>query len=107
EVNIPRIEKLTAEDSPFIAGINTDNWAGERDYLHQDGQAALNGFVTSRTQLIERVESLPESNWQRIARHAIFGPTTMQELVGFTTTHDRTHIQQIQAAARTLAGKAA
>lgn len=107
EVNIPRIEKLTAEVSPFIAGINTDNWASERDYLHQDGQAALSGFITARTQLIERLESLPESNWQRIARHAIFGPTTMQELVGFTTTHDRTHIQQIQAAARTLAGNAA
>lgn len=94
EVNLPRLEKVTGEDNPFLAGINTDPWAEERDYRHQDGPGALREFIEVRSRLVERLESLPESGWQRTSRHAIFGPTTVKELVAFIVTHDRTHIEQ-------------
>ncbi len=103
EVNIPRIEKVIGETNPFLAGINTDTWADERNYRNEDGPAALRGFIEIRTRLIARLQGLNEGDWQRTARHAIFGPTTLQELVGFTTTHDRTHVQQSLAVARALA----
>jgi hypothetical protein len=94
EVHIARLEKVMSEPNPFLAGINTDTWAVERDYRDQDGPAALREFIEVRTRLIARLEALPEPDWQRTARHAIFGPTNIQELVEFITTHDRTHIQQ-------------
>ncbi len=94
EVNIPRINKVISEDNPFLPGINADVWAGERNYYDQDGPAALQEFIAVRTQLIAKLEQLPEQDWQRPARHAIFGPTSLQELVGFIATHDRSHIQQ-------------
>ncbi len=103
EVNIPRLEKVMGGGNPFLAGINTDTWAEERNYRHQDGPAALREFIQVRTRLIAQLESLPETDWQRPARHAIFGPTNLQELVEFTATHDRTHIQQAMAAAGALA----
>jgi len=98
EVNIPRLEKVISETNPFLAGMNTDTWAEERNYQQQDGPTALREFIEARTRLVARLQSLDESDWQRTARHAIFGPTTLQELVGFITTHDRTHIQQTQKA---------
>lgn len=105
EVNIPRLEKVITEPSPFLVGVNSDTWAEERDYLHQDGQAALRAFIETRTRLISQLEGLSEADWQRPARHAIFGPTSLLELVSFTTTHDRSHIQQSLNAIRLLAVK--
>ena len=103
EVNLPRLEKVAMEDNPFLPGINTDTWAEERDYRQQDGPSALREFIEVRSRLVERLESLPESGWQRTSRHAIFGPTTVKELVTFIITHDRTHIDQCQKTIRALA----
>lgn len=102
EVNIPRVDKLITEPVPFLAGINTDSWAEERDYARNDGPAALNGFIAARTRLVKKLENLAPEEWERMARHAIFGPTQLKELVGFITTHDRSHMQQVYAAARVL-----
>jgi FMN phosphatase YigB (HAD superfamily) len=100
EVNIPRIEKVIGETNPFLPGINADTWAVERNYQDQDGHAALQHFLAARTQLITKLAELPDPDWRRPARHAIFGPTNLKELVNFIATHDRSHIQQCFAAAR-------
>ncbi len=94
EVNLPRIDAVVCEENPFIAGQVTDPWAEERQYIRQDGQAAWAAFIDARTRLVERLESLPASAWQRKARHTIFGPTNLSELVGFMIEHDRLHAQQ-------------
>ncbi len=95
EVNLPRIKKSIEEDNPFIPGVETDQWAEQRQYSLQSGQAALTSFVQSRIALIEQLESMQPEDWLRQIRHAIFGPTTLLELVGFIAAHDRIHIHQI------------
>lgn len=104
EVNLPRLDKLLAEDNPFLPGINTDHWAEERRYIQQDGQAALQEFIAVRTELIHRLENLSAADWQQPARHAIFGPTNLMELLNFTITHDRSHVQQVHDAIGVLTG---
>ena len=97
EVNLPRLEMLTTEENAFITGQDTDPWAKERDYIKQDGLIAFRDFVVTRIKLVEKLKSLSVEGWQRRARHTIFGPTHLQELVGFMAEHDRTHIQQAMA----------
>jgi FMN phosphatase YigB (HAD superfamily) len=97
EVNLPRLEKLVAERNPFIAGQDTDRWAEERFYLHQDGQAALGRFAGARKALLATLSTLAPDDWLRTARHTIFGPTDLRELAGIIAAHDRLHIQQLQA----------
>jgi len=41
-----------------------------------------------------------QAEWDRPARHAIFGPTSLQELVGFMAEHDRLHVRQAFEAIR-------
>lgn len=101
QVNLPRLHQLLKEVNPFMPGMDTDAWAVERNYHDQDGQKALRSFMAARMEMLDILESLPEETWQRVARHAIFGPTTLAELIGFTTSHDRLHVQQAQ---RTLQG---
>jgi FMN phosphatase YigB (HAD superfamily) len=94
EVNLPRIRKVLAEENPFLAGEVTDRWVEERHCAEQDGHQALLDFITGRKEALDLLTSL-QAEWSRTARHAIFGPTTLLELLGFIAGHDRAHVQQI------------
>jgi len=94
EVNLPRIRKVLAEQNPFLVGEATDVWVKERRYADQDGRQALAEFTTARKQTLGLLDGLA-AEWSRPSRHAVFGPTTLQELVGFVASHDRAHVQQV------------
>lgn len=94
EVNLDRILTTIRGDNPFLAGANTDPWVQERKYTTEEGTAALAGFTESRTQLLALIDGVDDDTLRQPARHAIFGPTSLKELLGFIATHDRTHIQQ-------------
>jgi len=94
EVNLPRIRKLLAEEDPFLAGEVTDRWVEERHCAEQDGRQALEDFIAARKEALDLLNGL-QAEWFRTARHAIFGPTTLLELVGFVAGHDRAHVQQV------------
>jgi FMN phosphatase YigB (HAD superfamily) len=95
EVNLWRIKKVLNEHNPFIPGKDTDPWAETRQYQSQDCLDALTGFIKARKQVLNILENLPEKEWDRPARHAIFGPTTLRELVNIVAGHDILHIQQV------------
>ncbi len=97
EVNLPRMETVLRTENAFIAAQETDQWAEERQYNQQDSAAAFSDFAASRAKLIEKLQSLSADDWTRRARHTIFGPTTLRELVHFIVDHDRSHIQQAMA----------
>jgi FMN phosphatase YigB (HAD superfamily) len=94
EVNLPRLRKVMAESNPFVPGMDTDRWADERQYIHQDGQRALHRFSVSRQQALHLLENLSLSGWDLPARHAIFGPTRLKEMVAISAGHDRLHLRQ-------------
>ncbi len=94
EVTLPRIQKIQQENAPFITAEETDIWADQRNYLQEDASKALEGFVQARVHLLEALQKFSPIDWQRPARHAIFGPTTLSELLVFTITHDQNHIRQ-------------
>ena len=94
EVNLPRIRQVLAEANPFLPGIVTDVWVKERKSAREDGRQALAEFLAARKQTLGLFEGL-QAEWSRPARHAIFGPTTLKELAGFMTGHDRAHVQQV------------
>jgi len=97
EVNLARIRLILDRDDPFIAARNTALWPAERAYNKQDANEALSGFLSARMETLEILQGLSLSTWERTARHAIFGPTDLLELVKFMTEHDRLHIRQFWA----------
>jgi FMN phosphatase YigB (HAD superfamily) len=94
EVNLPRLKKLLHENNPFLPGVDSDPWAEERLYRLQDGEQALRQFSNTRIELLTILEQLTPIDWERVSRHAIFGPTILIELVEFTASHDRNHLAQ-------------
>jgi FMN phosphatase YigB (HAD superfamily) len=94
-VNLPRVSKVLEANNPFLPGEDTDRWTEERNYFLQDGLEALRQFTATRLKLLNILEAMPAESWKRTARHAIFGPTDLAELVGIISGHDRLHIQQV------------
>ena len=100
EVNIPRIQRILNEDNPLLSGIDTDDWAQTRSYVSQSGPKAMVGFMKARMEMLGLLVNLPPKAWQLPSRHTIFGRTTLQELVLFMATHDRSHLQQFCRASK-------
>lgn len=96
EINLPRLRMLLELEEPFIPARDTDSWAIIRDYQNQDASQAWYDFTTARVQTVELLRGL-KVEWNRKARHAIFGPTDLQELVKFMAEHDKLHIRQIRS----------
>lgn len=97
EVNQSRLRMLLELEEPFIPARVTDTWATERDYNKQDIVQAMQDFTSARKQVVDLLHSLTSADWKRKARHAIFGPTDLQELVKFMVEHDKLHIRQIRS----------
>lgn len=100
EVNLERIEAVLREQNAFILAQMTDQWAEERQYNQEDTSNALRDFFIARARLVEKLKSISAADWQRSARHTIFGPTHLRELVSFMVDHDRLHLQQAMAAVK-------
>jgi hypothetical protein len=98
EVNLPRVQILLEQNNPFLAGKDTDPWAEQRLYIRQDGMQALHKFTAARLELLDLLEAVQPADWNRPARHAIFGPTRLAELVGINAGHDRLHVRQVESA---------
>jgi hypothetical protein len=95
EVNLLRLKKVLQESNPFLPGMDTDPWAEERLYFCQNGPDALHDFTDFRNQLLALLEGLQPEDWALPARHAIFGPTHLKELVSIIAGHDRLHLRQV------------
>jgi len=96
EITQPRLRKILAEENPYLAPVESDSWAEERNYRAQDGPQALREFVQARKQTDALLRDLMAADWQRTARHALFGPTTLAEQGRFSARHDLLHIDQLQ-----------
>ena len=94
EVHQMQIELFKEQNEPFIPRPDTGVWANQRDYLHEDCAAALKEFNTARRKTLDMLKRIADKDWERKARHAIFGPTNFLEVVGFIAEHDRLHIHQ-------------
>ncbi len=94
EVHHLQLDMLLERRDAFIPRPDTSVWASEREYLNENGPAALAEFAAARLENLNKLRNLEDEIWARKARHAIFGPTDFTEIIGFVADHDRMHIQQ-------------
>jgi FMN phosphatase YigB (HAD superfamily) len=98
EVMQPRLRSILSAENPYLPAIESDRWAEERKYGQQDGRQALKDFVAARKETTALLCGLREADWRRAARHALFGPTTLEEQARFVARHDLLHVEQLQGA---------
>jgi HAD superfamily hydrolase (TIGR01549 family) len=94
-IHRPRLERILTENNPFLTDTVTPAGVRRIPPCAEDGQAAANKFLVERQQTLELLAQLADEDWQRPARHSIFGLTTLWEMAYFTAQHDRLHLNQI------------
>jgi hypothetical protein len=95
QVQQPRLQRILTEENPFL--VNPPQPPGPREAApcDTDGLHAAQRFAELRAQTINWLAQLQAEDWQRPARHSIFGLTSLVEMAHFTAQHDRLHINQI------------
>ena len=94
EIHQIQIKLFNEQSEPFIPRPDSGVWASQRDYLHECGSSALKEFNDARRETLALLKNMAQKDWERKARHAIFGPTIFLEVISFIADHDRMHIQQ-------------
>jgi len=94
EIHQIQIKLFNEQSEPFIPRPDSGVWASQRDYLHECGSSALKEFNIARRETLALLKNTTHKDWERKARHAIFGPTKFLEVISFIADHDRMHIQQ-------------
>ncbi len=102
EINLPRFKAILAQEQPFLSSFDSDRWAEERKYLQQSGAQALEIFTETRLQILAMLEEQSPADWMRKARHAIFGPTSLLEMVSIGLEHDMQHLSQLRRTLKAL-----
>lgn len=88
-----RLQTILQEENPFIT--QPQEPGPDIVACDSDGYAVVQQFITARQATINLISSFSDEDWQRRARHSIFGLTTMLEMAYFTAQHDRLHLTQL------------
>lgn len=106
EVHQARFRALLNSDNPFLSGATTDHWVETRYYAHQDGRVAADTYLRARAETIALLPPPDSDLWQRTARHAFLGTTSMHELLNVVVRHDHAHLPQLWQLVAHQPGKA-
>ncbi|MEM9954197.1 MAG: HAD-IA family hydrolase [Chloroflexota bacterium] len=88
-----RLQTILQEDNPFIT--QPPEPGPDIEACETNGFAVAQAFMATRQQTIDLIDTFSADDWQRRARHSIFGLTTMLEMAYFTAQHDRLHLTQL------------
>lgn len=94
QVQRPRLQQILHESNPFLANPKTPP-GPKTAPCDTDGMRVADRLLEERRTTINFLHTLSEDDWQRPARHSIFGPTTLLEMAHFTAQHDRLHLNQL------------
>lgn len=94
QVQRPRLERILYEGNPFITSPKAPP-GPDQFVCGEDGEQYAREFMAERRKTIDLLRSLSPEDWQRPARHSIFGRTSLLEMAHFTAQHDRLHIEQL------------
>lgn len=98
EITGERVWRMVHDDVPELEHFDDSLWSIEHDYGARNGLDALAAFALSRSKLVELLEPLDESGWQRTAELEGRGTITLDWLVMKIAAHDDKHIAELNEA---------
>lgn len=99
EVWQPRLKQLINQETPFLDAADTESWADERGYQREQPGAALQAALEARRATLALLSGLSADVWDKPARHALLGPTTLAGVMQRAADQDLDYLNQL----RTLA----
>ena len=92
-VHQKRLRTILKVENPFIRALPPPG--PDVPICSDRGQDVAEEFRKKRLSTLALIADLAPEDWQRPARHSIFGLTNLLEMAYFTAQHDRLHISQL------------
>lgn len=92
-----RVEKILNHDRPFLADLDGDKLAAERDYNHQPFDRAWQSFIAARENNLRTFRHLSDEQMSRSATFENVGVITLAQLIRMMGEHDEEHLRQLSA----------
>src|ERR1700719_1527559 len=90
-----RIERLLAEDDPFLPDFNGEKIAAERQYLVLPVDEAVAAFAAARARNLATLRTVASWQWQRSGRQEGVGRVSLADLPRRMLDHDHAHCNEI------------
>jgi hypothetical protein len=91
----PRIQRLLAEDNPFLPDIDGDRLALERGYNSQEIASAFEEFSRFRAENLRVLRSVPLDKLESVGILENVGAISLAKLILMMLEHDDEHLQTI------------
>lgn len=93
EHHLPTLERIRSENNPFI--VSPAPPGPHLVVCDEDGMRVAREYTAAREETLKVIQSFHLDEWQRPARHSIFGLTNLLEMAYFIAQHDRLHLNQL------------
>ncbi|MDB5083157.1 MAG: hypothetical protein JWN30_43 [Bacilli bacterium] len=91
-----RLRNILSVDRPPVQPFDQDKWTEGLHYEQQDLATALSYFKILRQGNVALLQSISDSDWQRVGVHPSMGDVTLESLVQLYTKHVYNHVEQIK-----------
>jgi hypothetical protein len=97
EALLPRIERILAEDDPFLPAWDQDLWMKHHGHVnHLRAVLLLDEWARLREKIAVTLFDLDVEAWRRTGRHEVRGQLSLYELCRYFADHDDSHYRQIE-----------
>jgi hypothetical protein len=90
-----RIDRLLAEDQPFLPDFDGERVAFERQYLVLSVDAGIAAFAAARARNLATFRAIAPGQWERSGTQERVGLVTLADLPRRMLDHDRAHANEI------------
>ena len=90
-----RIRHILENPGQEWPSIDPQGWVSSRNYIGQNYDEKLKGFIAERKQSLQWLTGLQDAAWSNAYIHPKFGPMSASMMLANWLAHDELHIRQI------------
>ena len=102
-----RVDLMLSEENPALSSLAVFEWATSEEGRSPSTDQIFDDYRISREQTLQRLESIPLTDWWRTGQHEEFGPLFLHQQVSYFAAHECTHLPQIEALLERFAWRSA
>lgn len=99
-----RIDLFLKEETPVLESKAVFAWARNENARLPSTREIFELYLSSRRDVIAKLEALPLADWWRTGRHEEFGLVSIKQQVSYFASHELTHLPQIERLVRQVIG---
>jgi quercetin dioxygenase-like cupin family protein/uncharacterized damage-inducible protein DinB len=95
EIFYSRLLQLLHEENPVLVGIDEWQMSIDNDNTHADFDVSLRTYAERRRRLLETIDKLKTSEWEKTGVHTETGAISATDLLIHMSAHDSYHQEQV------------